>query len=94
MIVQPDGNINIKAFKVKELKAMKNKFVKTVAKTGSVNTNSLPTVDNPPIDNTIENFNGIIIRDILNNEKAANTTVIENNGEPTVQTVQVQGTYD
>jgi hypothetical protein len=65
IIVQPDGNIDIKAFKPKELKKMKEKFAKSISKKGSINDDAIVANDKP-LDNTTQDFDNITIKDISN----------------------------
>lgn len=61
--VTPDGKVDIRPFKAKELDNVKKKFAKKTTKTGIVNDDSVPSND-AIVDNTIENFDNIVIKDI------------------------------
>jgi len=70
IILLPDGKVEIKEFKPQDLKNMKNKFAKSTAKEGTVNDDSTPD-SGAVVDNTVENFDNVIIKDITNSTAEA-----------------------
>ena len=66
IILLPDGKVETKEFKPKNLKEMKKKFAKSTTKTGTVDDDSIPS-NEAVVDNTVENFDNVLIKDISNN---------------------------
>lgn len=63
--ISPDGATDIRAFKPEELKKMKENFTNASAKIGTVNDKTM-LVENTPLDNTTEDFDSMLIKDISN----------------------------